>query len=128
MYSSGYTTSSCVSNATLRQQADNWGTFFDVLGWIGAAAGLLSLIPGMQWLAPIAMVASAASMIYSCVNGGKRVTACAVGILTSIVPGIGGAAGRVLRGRISDWLAGALDDAMSALGIAGSVQGVTQGW
>jgi hypothetical protein len=117
-----------VSKEALKQQEANWGKFFDVLGWIGAAAGLLSLIPGFQWLAPIALVASGVSTIYNCVTGGSRLTGCIVGILTTAIPGIGGAAGRVLRDRISAWLAGAIEDASKALGISGGIVGVEQGW
>ncbi|WP_348786597.1 RHS repeat-associated core domain-containing protein [Leifsonia sp. NPDC080035] len=128
LYASSYTNSSCVSNDALKQQAANWGTFFDVLGWIGAAAGLLSWIPGMQWLAPIAMIASLASTIYNCINGGVRLTGCVVGILTTVIPGLGGAAGAVLRGRLSAWLSEVIKDAVRALGLSGSIVGVAEGW
>ncbi|WP_431279060.1 RHS repeat-associated core domain-containing protein [Leifsonia poae] len=69
IYSNPYSESECVSTAALKQRSKNWDSFFSVLGWIGALAGFASLFPGMQWLAPIAFVASAASTIYDCIKG-----------------------------------------------------------
>ncbi|MFF2051895.1 RHS repeat-associated core domain-containing protein [Leifsonia sp. NPDC058194] len=126
MYASSYTSSSCVSNAALEQQAANWGTFFDVLGWIGAAAGLLSLIPGMQWLAPIALVASVASTIYNCVVGGERIGGCVIGIITTAIPGGGKLLGKALRGKVEDWISDAVAQAFAALGISADGLGVAQ--
>ena len=128
MYASSYTSSSCVSNAALEQQAANWGTFFDVLGWIGAAAGLLSLVPGMQWLAPIAIVASAASTIYNCVNGGSRLVDCVIGIITTVIPGGGSLVARKLANEVEEWVTEAIKQATKALGISGDAFGLAQGW
>jgi hypothetical protein len=63
--------------------------FFGVLGWVGALAGIASLIPGMQWLAPIAILASAASTIYNCEKGGARMIGCIVGMIVSVIAGAG---------------------------------------
>ncbi|MDN4613517.1 RHS repeat-associated core domain-containing protein [Leifsonia sp. F6_8S_P_1B] len=128
MYANSYTNSSCVSNTTIKQQAENWGTFFDVLGWIGAAAGLLSLVPGMQWLAPIAMVASAASTIYNCVNGGSRIVGCVIGLVTAIIPGGGRVISRAVSRKVEEWVTASIDQATKALGITGDAFGVAQGW
>ncbi|MFJ3394670.1 RHS repeat-associated core domain-containing protein [Leifsonia aquatica] len=128
MYASSYTSSSCVSNAALEQQAANWGTFFDVLGWIGAAAGLLSIIPGMQWLAPIALVAGAASTIYNCVNGGDRLVGCILGIVLIAIPGAGTAAAKLTAREVEKWVTEAITQASKALGVSGDAFGVAQGW
>ena len=127
MYATAYTNSSCVSDDVLKRQAENWGTFFDVLGWIGAAAGLLSLIPGMQWLAPIAMIASLASTIYNCVNWGSRLVGCIVGLVTTLIPTGGQAAGKLLAGRIEAWVSDAIIQAFKALGISADAFDVARG-
>src|SRR3954447_17528944 len=107
----------------------NWAKFFDVLGWIGAAAGFASLIPGLQWLAPIALIASAASTIYNCVTGGKRLGGCVIGILSTVIPGGGKLLGKALRGKVEDWISDALEQAFRAVGISGDAFGLSQvGW
>ncbi|WP_295127625.1 RHS repeat-associated core domain-containing protein [uncultured Leifsonia sp.] len=125
---SPYVNPQCVNNAALAQEAQSIERFFDVLGWIGAFAGLASLLPGMQWLAPIALVASAASTIYSCVKGGQRAVGCVIGIITTAVPGGGQLAGKFLRNQVEDWVSEAITHASKALGASGDALGVAQGW
>lgn len=125
---SPYASGKCVSDKALQDQAKSWEKFFDVLGWIGAAAGLVSLIPGFQWLAPIALIASAASTIYNCVTGGSRIVGCIIGIILTAIPGAGHAAARVFKKELEEWVVQAVAQASKALGISGDAFGVVQGW
>ncbi|MEN0083274.1 MAG: RHS repeat-associated core domain-containing protein [Leifsonia sp.] len=126
--SNAYTNGQCVSKEALQQQQKDWENFFDVLGWIGAAAGIASLIPGLQWLAPIAVVASAASTIYNCVVGGSKLVSCAVGVVVTVIPAGGQVAAKLLRQKVEGWVTDAITQASKALGISGNALGLAQGW
>ena len=127
-HDNSYTNGQCVSDDVLRRQAENWGTFFKLLGWIGAAAGLLSLVPGMQWLAPIAFVASAASTIYQCVTGGRDgIGACIISAVMTVIPGAGKLAAGAIAGRVAAWVTEAVTQAARALGISFDTFGVARG-
>jgi hypothetical protein len=102
--------------------------FFAVLGWVGALARIASLIPGMQWLAPIAILASAASTIYNCVKGGARMVGCIVGIITAAIPGGGQIIAKGLRSKIDDWVGDAITQASRAVGLSGDAMSVARGW
>ncbi|WP_348786600.1 hypothetical protein [Leifsonia sp. NPDC080035] len=98
-------------------------------GWIGAAAGLLSLIPGMQWLAPIALVASAASVIYMCITGGlDGIGACIVSAVMAVIPGAGRLIGKTMSRNAAEWITEAWKQASQALGISFDMLGVSKGW
>ncbi|KQR53539.1 hypothetical protein ASF88_01270 [Leifsonia sp. Leaf336] len=126
IHASAFISVQCSSNAALANEAQMMDRLFDFLGFIGAVAGIGSLL--FPWLAPIAIVASLASTIYNCIKGGDRMASCIIGIITTVVPGGGQIIGKVIRKDAEDWIADAIVQASKALGLSGDAFGVARGW
>jgi RHS repeat-associated protein len=105
------------------QDRHTWEVIADVLGVIGAVAGLASLFPSpiQSILAAIAGIASSASTVISCLLGGDALTACVIGIILALIPGIGAAAKAAVKGWVKDAIKGVVD----AIGASGNAFGLT---
>jgi hypothetical protein len=110
----------------MENEAQMMDRLFDFLGFVGAVAGIGSLL--FPWLAPIALVSSAASVIYDCVKGGARMASCIIGIVTTAIPGGGQLIGKAIRKDVDDWISDAIIQASKALGLSGDAFGAAHGW
>lgn len=105
------------------QDRHTWEVVSDLLGVVGAVAGLAALIPSpiQAILGVVAGVASTASTVISCLLGGSALTSCVVGIFLALVPGLGGAAKALAKG----WVKEAIGGVVNAIGASGNAFGLT---